>query len=154
MARETIRPSSAAELAQAISDAAETGRKLEIRGGGSKADIGAPREAELVDMTGFSSVIDYDPPELVLTAGAGTPLSVIEALVDQEGQALAFEPFDHGPLFGRPAGQATLGGVLASGVAGSRRVSAGGARDHLLGFEAVSGRGERFEIINRISAVD
>jgi glycolate oxidase FAD binding subunit len=57
---------------------------------------------------------------------------------------LAFEPFDHGPVYGRPAGAATLGGTIAAGVSGSRRISAGAARDHLLGFKGVSGRGEAF----------
>src|SRR3546814_16847244 len=55
---------------------------------------------------------------------------------------LAFDPLDHGPIFGRPEGHATIGGIVAAGVAGSQRLSCGSARDHLLGFQAVSGRGE------------
>src|SRR3546814_15895852 len=55
---------------------------------------------------------------------------------------LAFDPFEHGPIFGRPEGHATIGGIVAAGVAGSQRLSCGSARDHLLGFQAVSGRGE------------
>src|SRR5690606_18170427 len=39
----------------------------------------------------------------------------------------------------------TIGGVIAANLAGSRRVSAGAARDHFLGFEAINGRGERFK---------
>jgi glycolate oxidase FAD binding subunit len=35
--------------------------------------------------------------------------------------------------------------VVAAGIAGPRRLTAGGARDHLLGFHAVSGRGEAFK---------
>ena len=153
-----MKPETTDDVIDLIFDAMRANETLEIRGGGSKTDIGAPREAAILDMTGFNAVIDYDPPELVLTAGAGTPLSVIEALVDAEGQQLAFEPFDHGPLFGRPAGAATIGGVIAAGVAGSRRLSAGGARDHLLGFEAVSGRGERFvagaKVVKNVTGYD
>jgi glycolate oxidase FAD binding subunit len=63
---------------------------------------------------------------------------------------LAFEPFDHGPLFGRETGAATIGGVIGASVSGSRRVSAGAVRDHVLGFEAVSGRGERFVAGGRV----
>jgi len=55
---------------------------------------------------------------------------------------LAFEPFDHGPLFGAAPGRTTLGGIIAGNVSGSRRLSIGAARDHILGFTAVSGRGE------------
>lgn len=136
------RPENVEQLCDAVIEAADAGRQLEICGGGSKSAAGAPRNAHLLDMRGFSSVIDYDPAELILTVGAGTPLAEIEALVASEGQMLAFDPFDHGPCYGQPEGKATMGGIVAAGVAGSCRVTAGGARDHLLGFRAVSGRGE------------
>ena len=139
-----MHPESTEELARTIAEAAATGAKLELRGGGSKAEVGAPRQAQVLDMTGFAGILDYDPAELVLTAAAGTRLAEIEATVAEQGQMLAFEPFDHGPMFGRPEGAATIGGVVAAGVSGSRRLSRGGARDHLLGFKAVSGRGEAF----------
>ena len=153
-----MRPADIEELIQIIADAAASGGRLELRGGGSKADVGAPREAAVVEMTGFSGVIDYDSAELVLTAGAGTPLAEIEALLFGQGQMLAFEPFDHGPIFGRASGSATLGGVIAGGVSGSRRVSRGAARDHLLGFKAVSGRGEAFvggaKVVKNVTGYD
>jgi glycolate oxidase FAD binding subunit len=147
------------DVAAAIQQAAADGRRLEIRGGGSKTDFGAPdRDADLLDMTAFGSVIDYDPAELVLTAGAGTPLATIQALVASEGQMLAFEPFDHGVIYGRADGAATIGGVVAACVAGSRRVSAGAARDHLLGFKGVSGRGEAFvagaKVVKNVTGYD
>lgn len=140
-----LRPRDSADLEELIRAAATSVRRLAIRGGGSKDGIGVPEpDAALLDMRGFSGVIDYDPAELVLTAGAGTPLGDVQALLAANKQMLAFEPYDHGPLFGRAVGTATLGGVLAAAVAGSQRLTQGAARDHLLGFEAVSGRGERF----------
>ena len=153
-----MRPTAVEELERIIAGAAASGSKLELRGGGSKADVGAPRQAEVVDMTGFAGILDYDPAELVLTAGAGTPLAEIQAAVNEKGQMLAFEPFDHGPMFGKPEGAATLGGVLAAGVSGSRRLSRGPARDHLLGFRAVSGRGEAFvgggKVVKNVTGYD
>lgn len=136
------RPTSSAELREIVADAAARGAKLDIRGGGSKAAVGAPRDGETLDLTGFAGVVDYAPAELVLVAGAGAPLAEIEALLAGEDQMLAFDPFDIAPLFGEQPGRATIGGAVASGLGGSRRLSGGGARDHLLGFEAVSGRGE------------
>ncbi|MCP3731367.1 FAD-binding protein [Sphingomonas sp. MG17] len=132
-----------ADLIDAMAAARRGGHALAISGGGSKAGIGrlAPG-AVLLDMSAFTGIIDYDPVELVLTVGAGTQLADVEALVAAEDQMLAFDPFDHGPIFGEVGGRATIGGVVAAGVAGSRRVSAGSARDHLLGFRAVSGAGE------------
>jgi glycolate oxidase FAD binding subunit len=71
---------------------------------------------------------------------------------------LAFEPFDHGPMFSRTEGAATIGGVIAAGVSGSRRLSRGAARDHLLGFKAVSGRGEAFvaggKVVKNVTGYD
>jgi len=130
-----MRPTTIENLEKIVADAAASGAKLELRGGGTKADIGAPREAYTLDMTGFAGILDYDPAELVLTAGAGTPLSEIEAAIAERGQMLAFEPYGEG---------ATIGGIVVAGVSGSRRLSRGPVRDHLLGFKAVSGRGEAF----------
>lgn len=151
---ETLKPGSVSDVCDMIAGRAA----IEVRGGGSKAEIGFPRETRIMEMSAFRGVIDYDPPELVLTVGAGARLADVEALVSAEGQMLAFEPFDHGPLLGKPSGAATIGGVVAAGVAGSRRLSAGGARDHLLGFEAVSGRGERFvggaKVVKNVTGYD
>lgn len=148
-----IRPTTPDELCEVIS----SGTKLRLRGGGTKDAIGAACEAQVVDMRGFSGIVDYDPPELVLTVGAGTPLAQIEALVASEGQMLAFDPFDHGAMLGNDGG-ATIGGIIAAGVAGPARLSRGGARDHLLGFTAVSGRGEKFvagaKVVKNVTGYD
>ncbi|WP_116090473.1 FAD-binding protein [Sphingomonas crusticola] len=144
------RPHTAEELCGIFAAAAERGARLELRGGGSMADVGSPRSAEIVDMRGFAGVVDYDPAELVLTVGAGTPLAGVQQLLAAKDQALAFDPFDGGPLFGGPSGAATIGGIVAAGTAGSRRLSGGGARDHLLGFTAISGRGETFVAGGRV----
>lgn len=158
MRPDCLRPTREDELADIISDAASDGAALMIAGGGSKAAVGAPSDARVVDLTGFAGVVDYDPSELVLTVRPGTPLAEVEALVKAHDQMLAFEPFDHGPIFGEPTGRATIGGVVAAGVAGSQRVSAGSARDHLLGFRAVSGRGEAFvaggKVVKNVTGYD
>ncbi len=138
-------PKDIRELTEAMAHAAGAGGKLEIRGGGGKAAFGCDRgDVDILDMRCFSAVIDYDPAELILRVGAGARLSDVEALVAAQGQMLAFEPWDQARLFGGEGGGGTIGGALAAAAAGSRRLSRGGARDHLLGFEAVSGRGERF----------
>lgn len=145
-----LAPRDALDLAQIITDAGANGTKLELRGGGTKADFGAPREAELVSLAALTGVVDYDPAELVLTVRPGTPLAEVQALVAAEGQMLAFEPW------GAPA--ATIGGTIAAAVAGSRRVTAGSARDHLLGFTAISGRGESFvagaKVVKNVTGYD
>ncbi|HEX7849374.1 MAG TPA: glycolate oxidase subunit GlcE [Sphingomonas sp.] len=156
---DALRPDSTDALAGIIADAARGGTRLRLCGGGSKDAIGAPTpEAQIVDMRGFAGVVDYDPPELVLTVKAGTPLAEIQALVADKGQMLAFDPFDHGAMLGGADGGATIGGIVAAGVAGPTRVSRGAARDHLLGFVGVSGRGERFvagaKVVKNVTGYD
>lgn len=150
-----LRPANIEELCEIVA----AGGTLRLRGGGSKDAIGAPTPAAtVVDMRGFAGVVDYDPPELVLSVGAGTPLAEVQALVAAEGQMLAFDPFDHGALLGGAAGEATIGGIIAAGVSGPGRLSGGAARDHLLGFTAVSGRGERFvagaKVVKNVTGYD
>jgi glycolate oxidase FAD binding subunit len=138
-------PASANEVEEIVREAAADARTLEICGGGSKRMMWLNDAAATLDMSALAGITDYDPDELVVSALAGTPLAEIEAALAQRQQMLAFEPFDHGPLFGEPAGRATLGGIVAANVSGPRRISAGAARDHILGFSAVSGRGEAFK---------
>lgn len=154
-----MRPRSEEDVCDAIADAVRDGGTLEIRSGGSKAAIGAPLAgARVLDLAALTDTIDYDPAELVLTVQAATPLADIEKLLAHNGQALGFDPFDHGPILGDDVGKTTIGGAVAAGVGGSLRLSAGGARDHLLGFRAVSGRAERFvagaKVVKNVTGYD
>jgi glycolate oxidase FAD binding subunit len=108
---------------------------LRIRGGGTKDWYGQSLTGEILDTRAHSGIIAYDPAELVITAKAGTLLSEIEAKLDEHNQMLPFEP----PHFGRAA---TLGGCIATGLAGPRRAAVGAARDFVLGAVVMNGRGE------------
>lgn len=105
----------------------------------------------------MSGIVSYEPAELVLTAQAGTPMALIDAALAEHGQCLAFEPPDLAPLVG-VQGKGTLGGVVATGLSGPRRFRAGGARDHVLGIGAVSGRGEAFvgggKVVKNVTGYD
>jgi glycolate oxidase FAD binding subunit len=124
---------------------------LDVRGEGSKLGLGQPMQcAQVLDMSGLSGIVDYAPEELVVTLRAGTPMREVEALLAQRNQMLAFEPPDLGPLLGQAPGRGTLVGAVMGNLAGSRRLSAGAARDHLLGFSGVNGRGEAFKSGGRV----
>jgi glycolate oxidase FAD binding subunit len=145
------RPRTLEEVQDLILEANATGSTVEVRGGGSKAGIGRPEPADLLlETRRLDAVIDYDPAELVLTAQAGASLAGLEKTLARNRQMLAFEPMDYGPLLGAPRGRATLGGVLAGNVSGPRRLTSGAARDHFLGLEAVSGRGDVFKAGGRV----
>lgn len=147
---EALRPRDEGDLVEIVQAAAANGTLLELVSGGTKRAFGRPIEGRLVDLSALSGVTAYEPAELVLTARPGTPMSEIEGLLAQHRQQLAFEPPDLAPLFGAPAGRQTLGGVLGANLSGPRRIKAGAARDHFLGFRAVSGRGEAFKAGGRV----
>lgn len=137
-----IAPASEAEAAQAVVEARAKGRKLAIVGGGTRSGLGRPSQADFTLSTkSIAGVVFYEPAEMVICARAGTPLAEVEALVAQRGQILPFEPMDHGALYGGD-GAPTIGGLVAGNVSGPRRISAGAARDALIGVRFVNGRGE------------
>jgi glycolate oxidase FAD binding subunit len=155
----TLKPRNAREVEEAVTWAAAEDRPLEIRGQGSKSALGRPvQAAHVLDLSGLTGIDSYEPAELVLTVKAGTPIAEVERLVDDSGQELSFEPMDYGPLLGQDPGMGTVGGVLASNLSGPRRIKAGAARDHILGMEAVSGRGEIFnsggKVVKNVTGYD
>lgn len=105
-----------------------------IRGGGSKDWYGNAPRGEVLDTRDHTGIVAYEPSELVISARCGTPLAEIEAALAAKGQCLPFEP----PRF---AAASTIGGVVAAGLSGPRRVSAGALRDYLLGLKLLDGRG-------------
>jgi len=124
-----------AQLRDRILAAHSAETPLRLRGGGTKDFYGEQLAGEIVDARAHAGIVDYEPSELVITARCGTALSQIEAALAQHGQFLAFEP----PAFG---GDPTIGGVIAAGLSGPRRASAGAARDFVLGASLLNARGE------------
>ena len=155
----TLKPRDAREIEQAVRWAAAEEQPLEIIGQGSKRGLGRPvQAAHVLDLSGVAGIDGYEPAELILTVKAGTPIADVEKLVDDNGQELSFEPMDLGPLTGIEPGGGTIGGVLAANLSGPRRIKAGAARDHVLGMEAVSGRGEIFnsggKVVKNVTGYD
>jgi glycolate oxidase FAD binding subunit len=150
LAARAATPKSAAEVAALVADAGAAGRTLEIVGGGTKRGIGAGPDADgVLSLAGLAKVIDYASEELVLTAQTGVTLAHLEKLVAAKGQMLPFEPPHLVKLLGAK-GRPTLGGALAANLSGPRRIRAGAARDHFLGLEAVTGRGELVKAGGRV----
>ena len=139
-------PSSLDELREAIATVLAAEEPVELVAGGTKRGLGRPLQTpHILDLNRLSGIRDYPPSELVLTAGAATPLTVIDRALAGAGQMLAFEPPDWRGLLGQVHGSQTLGGILACNLSGPRRIKVGAARDHFLGFRGVSGRAETFK---------
>ncbi|GAB4401392.1 MAG: glycolate oxidase subunit GlcE [Rhodoferax sp.] len=122
-------------LIDRVRDAAARHSCLRLLGHDSKDFYGHPSQAAPLALAEYSGVVSYEPTELVVTARCGTPLAELEAVLAERGQCLAFEP----PRFGAAG---TVGGMVASGLAGPARASVGGVRDFVLGIELINGRGE------------
>ncbi len=108
------------------------GKPLCIRGAGSKDFYGNAAQGEVLDTRGYSGIVAYEPTELYVTAKCGTPSAEIEAELAAQGQFLAFEPPRFSP-------DSTVGGAVAAGLSGPRRVSAGALRDFVLGVKLLDG---------------
>jgi glycolate oxidase FAD binding subunit len=142
-----LRPASEAELSEYVRTAAGP---LEIAGTGTKRGLGRPvQAARTLEMSAFAGVIDYEPEELILEAGAGARLAEIEGLVAAKGQQLAFEPPDFSTVLGG-AHSGTIGGVFACNLSGPRRLKSGAARDHVLGLRGITGTGDIFKAGARV----
>jgi glycolate oxidase FAD binding subunit len=136
----------AADVEQVVQAALANEQPLEILGHGSKRSIGhALATNAVLDISALDAIVSYEPNELLLTVGAGAPLADVLSLIDSKNQHFAFEPMNPAKLLGTGHDAGTIGGMLATGFAGPRRVKDGGARDHLLGAHAVSGFGETFK---------
>ncbi len=106
------------------------------RGGGTKPALSAPHAGvTIIEMSGLSGLLEYEPGEFTFTALAGTPVREVAAALAIHGQYLPFDP----PLVAQGA---TLGGTVAAGLSGPGRYRYGGVRDFILGVRFVNPTGE------------
>jgi len=127
---QTFSPASAQEAAEALRVAAQTGERVEIRGGGTKRGWGgATPQAELeLSSECLGGIAEHNASDLTAVLGAGQSLAGAQEAFGQAGQMLALDPPD-------PGGRATVGGVFACADAGPLRHRYGAARDLLLGIQ-------------------
>ena len=128
-----------AAISEQIRAAASDRSPLRVRAGGSKDFYGNTPHGALLDPRAARGIVAYDPSELSIAVRCGTPLAQLEAALEERGQMLAFEP----PHFGA---HATIGGCIATGLAGPRRAANGycygGVRDFVLGAKLLDGQGQ------------
>jgi glycolate oxidase FAD binding subunit len=142
---DTLKIRDAKDVEAAVRAAIADEQPLEIIGHGSKRLIGQVAATNAVlDLSPLNAVAAYEPNELIITVEAGAPLADVMSLLDSKNQQFAFEPVSLASLLGMPE-RGTIGGMIGAGLAGPRRIKAGGVRDHLLGAHAVSGFGESFK---------
>ena len=112
-----------------------------IEGQGTKRAMLRPVQAAATLSTrNLTGITLHRPTELIISARAGTLVADVEAALAAKGQMLIAEPPAYGGIFG--AGQPTIGGTVAAGISGPRRITGGAMRDHVMGVRFINGMGE------------
>jgi glycolate oxidase FAD binding subunit len=149
---------SLSQVVDYVRTARETKAPFEIVAGGTRRSVGKPMgDMPVLDVSGLAGILKYEPEELILTAAPSTPLAEINAVLAQKNQRLGFDPADWSRLL-KSNGVATLAGAASSNASGSGKLRHGGARDSLLGFQAVNGLGESFrggsKVVKNVTGFD
>jgi len=135
----------------AFRTAADEREPVQLRGGGTKDFYGRAPQGKVFDTRGYAGIVSYEPTELVVTVRAGTRVDELSALLAEHNQWLAFEP----PRFGA---NATVGGMVACGLSGPRRMAVGALRDFVLGIKIMNGAGELLsfggEVMKNVAGYD
>jgi len=112
----------------------------------------------LLDLSTLNAVTAYEPNELIITVQAGAPLADVLSLIDSKNQQFRVRAHEHRAACWARRILGTIGGMIGAGLAGPRRIKAGGARDHLLGAHAVSGFGDSFvaggKVVKNVTGYD
>jgi glycolate oxidase FAD binding subunit len=149
-------PASVAEASAVMRVAAEQALTVVPRGSGSRLDWGAPpRRCDLVvDTLRLDQVVEHAAGDLVARIQAGAGMRRLAEVLAAAGQQLALDaapgapsrapgegPAGGEPAGAEPAGTGTVGGMLATGTAGPRRLRYGTPRDLVIGITVVRADG-------------
>jgi glycolate oxidase FAD binding subunit len=136
---ETITPTDQAGVAEVVRAAYEAREAVYPLGGRTSLGYGiAPtREGRGLDLVGLTKVVDYTPRDMTIVVEAGVRMADLAATLAAEGQQL--------PIDVPRAGEATIGGAVATNWSGPRRYGYGTLRDYVIGIHAVDGRGVAFK---------
>ena len=128
-------PASVAEASAVMTAAAGLGLAVLPRGTGTRLAWGAPphRCDLVVDTSRLDQVLEHEAGDLVARVQAGVRIDELARVLGRAGQQLSLDL----PEAPGGAGRGTVGGVLATGVAGPRRLRYGTPRDLGIGITVV-----------------
>jgi FAD/FMN-containing dehydrogenase len=134
MTATTAEVTTAEQVHEAIMDARRDATPLEIRGGGSVLDRLPSEDVPVLSVAGMTGVVAHAAEDLTITLRAGTPLTAVSEVLTAAGQECPIEPSG--------GAGSTVGGRIATALAGPRQLGAGRVRDWLLRVRFVTGAGQ------------
>jgi glycolate oxidase FAD binding subunit len=125
-----LAPLTIAEVSEIIATARHSSDALWFRGSGTSP---TPDGHTVVSTDALKGVVDYKPDDLTIVVKAGTTLGELDTALSEHG---------HSAVLPETAANRTVGGVVASGSSGYRRLRYGPTRDRVIGVTLVTGYGE------------
>ena len=130
--------------------AAEVGSEgpVAVVGGRTQWEVGGAPAPGTREVRAPAGIAAYEPAEMVVRCGAGTTVADLDAALGEHGQTAALPDWPG----------ATVGGVLAVGHSGLRRLRLGPVRDTLLEARFVSAQGRLVKaggpVVKNVSGFD
>lgn len=137
-----VRPGSEAEVAALLEWATAEGVGVRPAGSTERVELSADRPWVALSCDRLAGIDAYDPADLTLTAGAGTPFGEVDDALRAHQQ---WAPFDPPRVRSR-----TLGGLVADGSSGPLWAGYGELRNHVLGLNVVTGDGRTLRLGGRV----
>jgi len=130
----TIAPRSVDEIVGLVRSLVDAGATALPMGSGSTfAGMHQPNADVRLASSGYAGIVDYQPDDLTVVVRAGTTLGQLFDELGAEGQTAVLPELER---------ERTIGGVVASGASGYRRLRYGPTRDRVLGVTLVTGYGQ------------
>jgi len=135
----------AADIMAKVQSAAARKQKLIPVGSGTYSQFGNLPETDAVFLASGSlaDAIEYDPPNQVITVGAGMSLHALQAKLNEHNQWLPIRP----PFFRE---NSTIGRLVALAACGPERLLYGAPRDLLLGLRFINSAGHLISAGGRV----
>jgi glycolate oxidase FAD binding subunit len=115
-----------------VADAVAAAAVVDPVGSRTHREVGGP-VPNGIEVASPAGIVAYDPAELTVTVGAGTTVADLSAVLGAAGQECPLDPRD---------AVATVGGTLACGLSGYRRLRYGPLRDRVLEVRFANAEGQ------------
>jgi FAD/FMN-containing dehydrogenase len=126
----TVFPTSTEQISEILKLAFREHWRVLPTGGATWLDPQTNSSANVIVNTGLlDQIVEHEPADLIAIAQAGVKLRDFNAKLDENGQWLPLDPPDNG--------QATIGGVVATGIGGPQQLGYGRPRGTVIGMRVV-----------------